>query len=102
MSEWQPVKGEKPMATFGEWLDIETAPKDGGNVLLWCVDLVGGNGRVATGSWHGIYSGSWWDFHMEYTLNPTHWMPLPDPPVIETEDAASHGTSGSVRSEAQK
>jgi hypothetical protein len=64
-----------------QWQPIATAPKDGGNVMLWCVDLVGGNPRVATGSWHDTYGGSWWDYHMEYTLNPTHWQPLPPPPT---------------------
>jgi hypothetical protein len=65
---------------MSEWQPIETAPKHGGNIMLWCVDLVGGNGRVATGSWRDSYGGSWWDYHMEYMLNPTHWMPLPEPP----------------------
>ena len=64
----------------GSWHPIETAPKDGSKLMLWCVDLVGGNGRVATGSWHDTFNGSWWDWGMEYTLNPTHWMPLPSPP----------------------
>jgi hypothetical protein len=65
---------------MSEWQPIETAPKHGGNIMLWCVDLVGGNGRVATGLWRDSYGGSWWDYHMEYMLNPTHWMPLPEPP----------------------
>jgi hypothetical protein len=79
---WEAEARRLEVLLTADWQPIETAPKDGGNVMLWCVDLVGGNGRVATGSWHYTYDGSWWDYHMEYTLNPTHWMPLPAPPVI--------------------
>ncbi|WP_395443585.1 DUF551 domain-containing protein [Caulobacter sp. UC70_42] len=67
------------------WLPIESAPRDGSLVLLW--SPLGGSAiapslpsaelsqaaRVAlyeaTGEWPNV---GW---------NPTHWMPLPDPPV---------------------
>lgn len=61
-----------------KWQPIETAPKTD-SVLLW-------NGvRVFEGS---INSGVWWsefdmgDYEqgMPEAPQPTHWMPLPEPP----------------------
>lgn len=63
------------------WQPIETAPKGGSPVLLWCTDICGLNGHVSVGTWHEAYGGSWWDRGMEYTLDhASHWMPLPEPP----------------------
>ena len=76
------------------WLPIETAPRDGRLVDLWCVgeeddirfycrDAFGKRaGRVAEcyftdGAWRpymGLTRG------MSLPLDPTHWMPLPSPP----------------------
>lgn len=59
------------------WKSIETAPKD--NVIL----LTDG-GYCVSGFWH---VNSWmigWStdiFHITIKIAPTHWMPLPDPPV---------------------
>jgi hypothetical protein len=73
------------------WQTIETAPKDGSNLDLWCrrehchghVDYV----RICNASWGdmvdfvgNIYQG-WQGIQSPYhTLIPTHWMPLPTPP----------------------
>ena len=73
---------------MSEWQPIETAPRDGTEVLLWggdweseisrpypnCGVLVGysKSGMIFT-----VAGGS----HYEVWINcPTHWMPLPDPP----------------------
>ena len=72
-----------------EWRDIETAPRDGTNIL----------GR-STGTYHGIPFVVRWvpsDIFPEYPWvcaigggrfadgSVTHWMPLPFPPVPKAE-----------------
>ena len=68
------------------WQPIETAPKDGG--WIWVTE--------PTGTWMGLATwrkstrkgigGVWldWDFKRweagAKLKQPTHWMPLPDPP----------------------
>lgn len=65
------------------WLPIETAPKDGTRVILWDGE------EVRTG---GCRWESWYNEWVEAVVpvgyengvsavdNPTHWMPLPEPP----------------------
>lgn len=60
---------------MNELQPIESAPKDGMEVLLW-------NGRKME---KGLYE-AWtvkpgWIWMSEgFEVKPTHWMPLPDPP----------------------
>jgi hypothetical protein len=61
-----------------DWQPIETAPKDGTNILL------GWPTMVLSGYWADWRSRkSWVTSRGEYSdkYAPTHWMPLPDPPV---------------------
>jgi len=69
--------GELMQAMGGDrWRPIETAPKDGTEVLVYC------SGFYVS----SFTSGSWYDpgapeFDILGTgLEPTHWMPLPAPP----------------------
>lgn len=65
------------------WRPIETAPKDGTRVLVWAL------GDVFLASFgYDIGDGSAWQ--PEYAevpmfddpdSAPTHWMPLPEPPM---------------------
>ena len=78
-----------------EWQPIETAPKDGTWILLAGGGIDYGwncnsQPHAVAGQWTTIFNGSpfpggwqfaWYDggYYGEYE-NPTHWMPLPQPP----------------------
>lgn len=67
------------------WQTIDTAPKDGSVVDLWCATE-----RVADASWsYPELDGEWsckeWcilrnNFLQPVMFEPTHWMPIPEPP----------------------
>lgn len=80
-----------------DWQPIETAPKMR-TILLFAITLVHDDGTVlnwkmATGSWDEGYEDErskergltpWhWDGHRlrVYEHQPTHWQPLPPPPI---------------------
>lgn len=61
---------------MSEWQPIETAPKDGNEILLWVVDL---GARPAF--WENDVWCSPVDGHTMYGNGEvSHWMPLPEPP----------------------
>jgi hypothetical protein len=103
-----------PVGPSEAWRPIETAPKDGtACVLCWGIDAEGEpidwtiNAQTA-----GVFVqvASWWvdddganGEWMVYTdqpaeprlhFNPTHWMPLPQPPAIAALRAAKGGNNG--------
>lgn len=61
------------------WRDIESAPKDGTQILAWCVCRETGDAWIAADvawwkpadHWIGVADG---------IVGPTHWIPLPPPP----------------------
>lgn len=59
------------------WQEIETAPKDGQFVLLYCPAPCGEVGVYGFTDW-----GGWLCTNREYSPypDPTHWMPLPEAP----------------------
>jgi len=63
------------------WQPIETAPRDGAFVLAFGEH----NGALADCSIAIIQwwddAGGWFSDGREYTFSPTHWMPLPEPPL---------------------
>lgn len=72
--------------TLAAWQPIETVPKMK-NLLLFAVTDIGEDGRVK--NWKmdtGYYSsepGVWtWSGYQvrKSDIQPTHWMPLPEPP----------------------
>ena len=68
------------------WQPIETAPKDGEAVLLWCPADEDWQSFVTSG-WYesGIFDRRWYACTDEQPMEPqpTHWMPLPAPPEIK-------------------
>jgi hypothetical protein len=75
---------------MSEWQPIETAPKDGSNVLL---SPAFERERVTVGSWDlddvGEGGQCWRCLELSERLEPTHWMPLPSPPEARTVDAVA-------------
>jgi len=59
---------------YPAWQPIETAPKDGSDVLIY--NPVSGEMFVC------YWSKGRWKFavHIVMKDEPTHWMPLPEPP----------------------
>lgn len=84
----QPTNSEPQ---YGEWLPIESAPKDGAPYLAWV------KGREMAYTWWDevtsclghkkmgfkTLNGYWANFGC--CENPTHWMPLPNPPTGESQ-----------------
>lgn len=76
---------------MSEWKTIDSAPKDGTVVLLFCPKSWDSEG-VRVGWWctspaeHNFDDSGWYDdesaSHDVSDLygEPTHWMPLPEPP----------------------
>lgn len=85
-----------------QWQPIETAPKDGGSILLFEPDYTLPNGQAITGEgialafwvgkgevWLDDGAEGWMVPHSEqdeqggavFVERPTHWMPLPEPPA---------------------
>lgn len=65
-----------------EWQPIETAPKDGSEILLFCPDdepqVVAGNYYRPAKCW--MYADQLMNEVSPDGCQPTHWMPLPEPP----------------------
>lgn len=70
---------------MNKWQPIETAPKDGSDILLGTTaEANAGYGYVCEGHYvdeHGWYQANTdWTDTFDGEVNPTHWMPLPPPP----------------------
>lgn len=60
-----------------DWQKIESAPRDGSRVLLFCLGI----GHVI--GWWDIDEEMWRDSLVSYGAThpePLRWMPLPEPP----------------------
>jgi Protein of unknown function (DUF551) len=84
-----------------EWQPIETAHKAKGFLLLWYPVL-------AFGEWDGMYCIGLWsekeqrwvnahNINSQFDREPTHWMPLPEPPVNPPRDSEGATTGLTVR-----
>lgn len=63
------------------WQPIETAPKDGREVLV-IAGQQSPSGRYFTAYWDDFHDG-WYYRAQGFVPKPTHWMPLPPLPQIE-------------------
>jgi hypothetical protein len=71
-----------------EWQRIETAPKDGTRVDLWCINHLTYDKRgqrVVNVAWGTVTDWTrreheGWQHGRGEDLEPTHWMPIPEPP----------------------
>lgn len=55
-----------------QWQPIETAPRDGSDIL------VSERGYVTVARWRGF---AWGDgLFLAGPVDPSHWMPMPEPP----------------------
>lgn len=61
-----------------EWQPIETAPKDGTEILLYRRGVSQGKWRVGMLNGQCAWGGDGW-FYPRWD-QPTHWMPLPEAP----------------------
>jgi hypothetical protein len=64
-----------PDPTATAWKTMDSAPRDGSDVLLWvprCANAPHGTHCIAR--WH---MGEW---YQPFFAEPTHWQPLPPPP----------------------
>jgi hypothetical protein len=58
-----------------QWQPIQTAPKDGTDILV-C-----GHGVIRTAQWSAKDQTFRVNAYAFIRIDPTHWMPLPDPPA---------------------
>ena len=67
-----------------EWRPIETAPKDNTRVITFGGGLVGTSRYVTKfAAGYGDVGAGWYSEQLDRRHEPTHWMPLPEPPSIE-------------------
>jgi hypothetical protein len=64
-------------AIVAEWEPIETAPKDGTQVMLYFPRRYQGKGGI---SWGCFINGEWLDSRAIRDDDASHWMPMPAPP----------------------
>jgi hypothetical protein len=68
------------------WQPIETAPKDGTSVLvygIWEGELNAQDDECDV--WKAHFFWDQWcvdggEYYSQHVVDPTHWMPLPEPP----------------------
>lgn len=68
---------------MSEWRPIETAPRDGTEVLLLYAGLIDGDDLVINGWWDSVPGREFeatWEHAMGHG-DADYWMPLPAPPT---------------------
>jgi hypothetical protein len=76
---------EQGMDHVRGWQPIETAPKNGSDIILWGPCRPDGDTRpYARDANVGWWCADHWRTRTNEVCNATHWMPLPLPPVQPT------------------
>jgi hypothetical protein len=75
------------VAPAPDWQPIETAPKDGTNVLLWWPFWCKGRPTIGYFGFHGIQQWAAPECLEGDGDPPTHWMPLPTEPGVAEASA---------------
>lgn len=68
---------------MNEWQHIESAPKDGTEILAWVPGWYRGKGGSIVLLW---LDGKWTGIGLHRGVNATHWMPIPPGPK-DSKDA---------------
>lgn len=86
---------------FLQWRPIETAPRNGTPILAYephrepCVEHAASDETVAVVHWSGrVWADPLYD--MTGLDNPTHWMPLPEPPATGAKPESIRSKHGEV------
>lgn len=71
---------DAPSVADSAWIAVtpETMPTKGTVVLVWSKRILGG-GHIFAALWNGLY---WQSVPGGWSCSPTHYMPLPAPPVL--------------------
>lgn len=91
-----PTAGQIEQETATEWQPIETAPKDGTDIIVMYMHI---DTQIVHNAFWNDYEDAeeheigWWSYdHSEVSriklddwMTPTHWMPLPTPPKRSME-----------------
>lgn len=72
-----------------DWQPIETAPRDGSDIILWLPWVA----CARTGRWtmHKLWSVDFGATRMIVRGEPTHWMPLPPAPAEQAPTGEAGG-----------
>jgi Protein of unknown function (DUF551) len=65
---------------MAEWKSIETGPKDGTTILVCRWDRPDQDTFPVVSAFWSRMSGYWFSEMSGHKVQPTHWMPLPEPP----------------------
>ena len=96
---WEEVVGEAIAEAIPKWQPIESAPKDGSEVLLLVAYRAGIPYRCLVGHWqrgghciedHPPIDTGWYFWNglmFDLAARPTHWMPLPTYPELTPPNA---------------
>lgn len=77
-----PSEREKERSVMSEWKPIDTAPRDGSWILGWRDTFIQDQIEVWRLATYNKNPDMWLNAadSNDYDQQPTHWMPLPEPP----------------------